>query len=162
MLDPMVFLIAIAAVNGSPFSRGRFTIHYARPNGIETREVGGDLFRPTGARDYLRQLVADCLDPDCADLLPFSVFRENFVLRKAFVEEEHEDSTYPAQLRDEVERKAGYAVPRLAELAEAGFRVPDTALAKIRRRFLPLFQALNGEVRIEQDETAADEVEEFA
>ncbi|HEX3315958.1 MAG TPA: hypothetical protein VHR72_13760, partial [Gemmataceae bacterium] len=143
LLGPMLGLLAMTAADTS-LDRIGFTLHVARKSGIDTFDVGGSLFRPAAAREYLGGLVRDFLDPACAELLPFAVVRSDFELRKAFVEEDHGNPDFPRLLVEAIANGSEYTYPELTELAEAGFRVAEEAFRKVRDRFGPLQRALDG------------------
>ena len=133
----MLGLLAMSAADPS-LDRSRFTLHVARKSGIDTFEVGGPLFRPAAAREYLGRLVRDFLDPACAELLPFAVVRSDWELRKAFVLEDHGNPDFPRLLVEAIGRESEYKYPELTELAEAGFRVAEDPLPEDPRSLRPL------------------------
>ena len=142
LLAPMLGLLALTAADPS-LERCRFTLHVARKSGIDTFDVGGPLFRPAAAQEYLGRLVRDFLDPACAELLPFAVLRSDWELRKAFVQDDYGNPDFPRLLTEAIDRESEYRYRELVELAEAGFHVAEEATRKIRDRFGPLQRSLD-------------------
>ena len=160
LLGPMLSLLAMTAADPS-LDRSRFTLHVARPSGIDTFEVGGPLFRPAAAREYLGRLVRDFLDPASAELLPFAVVRSDWELRKAFVLEDHGNPDFPRLLAEAIDNGSEWNFPELAELAHAVCGVAEEAFKKVRDRFGPLQRALDAaapqaEQRVDHDGEAPE------
>jgi exodeoxyribonuclease V gamma subunit len=157
LLAPLLGLVALTATDPS-LDRGRFTMHVARPAGIDTFEVGGPLFKPAAARAYLDRLVRDFLDPACAELLPFSIVRTDWELRKSLFFEDYGNPDFARILADVISRESDFRRQDLAELAEAGFHVAEDPLRKIRDRFGPLQRSLEAPtIRTEEQDVDLDE-----
>jgi exonuclease V gamma subunit len=139
---PMLGLLAMAATDPS-LDQTRFTLHVAREAGIDSFDIGGPLFLPQAARGYLDRLVRDFLDPACAEILPFSLVHDSWLLRRAFTQEDYGDPDYGRLLGEAVDLAGEYKMRWLVELDEAGFRIADDACRKVRDRFGPLLRSLD-------------------
>jgi exodeoxyribonuclease V gamma subunit len=149
MLEPLLLFLALLAnpePNGKAIaardwlSRRYFTLHVAHANGIATWQHPIGMFTPDEARDYLTQLTRDFLDPAQLDLLPFDL-----VMRgpERVYDERTSSGMSAAEYAQILEERLSeerenpfqrtVQIPLVVDLAHA--RVPDDALAKVRRRF---------------------------
>jgi hypothetical protein len=138
LFEPLLFTLALVA--GGEIGARQATLHLVGPKEIVAVPLSGQLLQCDAARRYLSELAADFLDVDCADQLPFETLHANF---SALYTQADGLDCGDELLRDFRERESdgewGYQSP-LDIFTELGFRVPDDAAVKLRRRFRPLFE----------------------
>jgi hypothetical protein len=149
LLEPVLFFLALKAVQGPDASAARdwlgkrtFRVHIAHADGIVDFTYRSGDVNAREARSYLAELAADFLDRAAFDLLPFDLIVAGETLREAYVKENEGELPDPREyvqlLQEAIEEDGEQEHPvfrgmKLLEIVEV--RVPDDALAKVRRRF---------------------------
>jgi hypothetical protein len=149
LFEPVLLYLALLA-NATPGAKGvspqawlaprDFHVHVAYREGIQSWSYPAGSITPKEAYEYLVELTRDLLDTAAFDLLPFDVIVKTPELSKAYSEE---GTPLPAeQYRQLFEENVTEArensfrflpIPLLVEMIRA--RVPEDALAKVRRRY---------------------------
>jgi exonuclease V gamma subunit len=156
MLEPLLFFLALKAgvearagggASQDWLGQRAFHLHIARDEGLVTFEYRPEDITTADAHAYLTELVRDFLDRSRFDLLPFDLLAVETKdrLRQAYLLADDDPklkrlaanyATMFQETVDEDQEQPGFAVYRpmkLLEIVEA--RVPDEALALVRRRF---------------------------
>jgi len=147
MLEPLLFFLALQAGNDDAgasrawVGKRALHLHVAHNRGVTTFSYGSRDINPARAEKYLRDLVADFLDPTAFDMLPFDLIASKD-LSPAFILPDNEAAAYAddyqQRLEDMLEEDADSDHPaywrmRLMEIVST--KVPGDAFAKVRRRF---------------------------
>jgi exonuclease V gamma subunit len=137
LFEPLLFALTLVAIG--EIGIRQVTFHLAGPKDVVAVPLCGELLQRDVARRYLSELAADFLDVDCADQLPFETLQKDF---SSLYSQADGLDRGDELLRDFRERESdgewGHQSP-LDVFTELGFRVPDDAAVKLRRRFRPLF-----------------------
>lgn len=141
IFESLLFVLSLTAAGEA---RGRsVNLNILDPGGVTPLALQDIAVDARHAHDYLRDLATDFLDVECADQLPFDQIGREYagVYRN--------DDYHPAAVAlldswrlKEADEDWGFNGDRLNSLTARGFRVPDDAASKLRRRFRPLYAML--------------------